>query len=450
MRIELSVPLSTSEIIEATGAKSRDVNEQIITHISTDSREVMPDDLFVAIKGNNFDGEDYVDTALNRGATPLSTRAKDGVIVVSDTRAALLSLASYYIKKLPYIIYKIAITGSVGKTTTKEFLKVLLSEKYKTHASAGNLNNEIGMPLSVLSAPKDSEVIICEMGMNHTGEISKMAKALEPDIALITNVGTAHIGNLGSRENIARAKLEVLDGMKKGVLIVPSGEPLLRASSPKYTLSIDDKSADFHLSNEDGDIVFYKNKTRVFARKFAFSDEHLLYCLCAAISISALCNLDDEHLNRGISLISHENIRQKIISRQNIDFFVDCYNASEESVLAALKSLFALSGYDKKSAVLGDILELGEHSRNIHYRIGERICDYNLRRLYLFGKESASIRDGAIKGGFPLENIFYNSDATRPDITASQIKENSASGEIILLKGSRGMRLERILDLFDE
>ncbi|MBE6532992.1 MAG: UDP-N-acetylmuramoyl-tripeptide--D-alanyl-D-alanine ligase [Ruminococcaceae bacterium] len=450
MRIELSVPMSAEEISAAVGGSICGAHGKVITHVVTDSAEAKMGDLFIAIKGKQFDGEEYADEAIHKGALSLSGRRKSYGIAVTDTSTALLNIASYYLKKLPYIKYKIAITGSVGKTTTKEFLKVLLNEKYVTHASKGNLNNEIGMPLTVLSTPKNAEAVICEMGMNHSGEISRMSKALCPDIAIITNVGTAHIGNLGSKENIAKAKLEVVDGSKDALLIIPKSEPLLSGAKGALTFALNDDTADFHLLEQhDKKIAFYKNKALIFSGRFAFSDAHLLDCLSASLSAAVMCGLTSAELNRGVFKISGENIRQKIINKKSVDFYNDCYNASEESVYSSCKSLLAIPHYTVKSAVLGDVLELGEHSEAIHRRIGKSLCGYNLSRLYLFGNQSAFIRDGAIEGGFPPECIFYNSDATRPDITAAQIKESSARGEIILLKASRAMRLERILDFFD-
>ena len=194
MRIKLGIPLTLREIREAIGTPLQIAPDATIKYISTDTRDLCEGDLFIALKGDRYDGEDFTDLAKSKGAYVMS-RTSGFDISAPDTRDALIFLCSYYINNIRKKKYKIAISGSVGKTTTKELCKILLGTKYKVHATEGNLNNEIGMPLTVLSAPEDTEVIICEMGMNHKGEISKMSKAFQPDLAVITIIGHAHIGN---------------------------------------------------------------------------------------------------------------------------------------------------------------------------------------------------------------------------------------------------------------
>lgn len=451
MRIKLSIPMTVVEIANNTEGAILGDNKHIVTHIVTDSREVKEGDLFIALKGKRFNGESYAHEAISRGAVTMSSSRENNGILVSDTRDALLQLAAYYTTKLPYIKYKVAITGSVGKTTTKEFLRVLLNERYVTHASDGNLNNEIGMPLSILSAPINTEILVCELGMNHEGEISRLSKSLAPNVAVITNVGTSHIGNLGSRENIAKAKLEVLEGMRNGKLLVPKNEPLLNEANTALTFSVGDCNADFSvLSTNDGSVSLYQKGAKILMQNFVFSEEHLLSCLAAAFSAAMLCGVTKEDLDRGVLHISKENARQKIISKGNLFFYHDCYNASLESVSAAFKSIANLTSYPARSAVLGDILELGEHSKKIHRQIGKELVSFEFHKIYLFGNLVESVRDGAVEYGFPEERIFLNTDLNRPDITASQIKVNFQTGEIILLKASRSIRLERILDFFDD
>lgn len=450
MRIELGIPMTIEEIAKAIDGVINGDNKRMVTHIATDSREVRKGDLFIALKGERFDGECYVPKAILHGGVIMSSRFKYNGIFVCDTKKALLSLASYYISKLTNIKYKVAITGSVGKTTTKEFVKSILRERYVTSASEGNYNNEIGMPLSILKAAKSTEALVCELGMNHEGEISRMSKALSPNVAIITNIGTSHIGNLGSRKNIAKAKLEVLDGMTGGLLLVPINEPLLSNICSALTFGTESCGADFSIKKAGSSRVeIYKKGRLLLGQKFAFTDEHLLYCLSAAVSAAILCGVGEEHLNRGILNISDKNLRQNIIRKENVFFYNDCYNASKESIFAACKSVVGLSSYSVKSALLGDVLELGEHSQEIHHSIGRRLSEFGFDKIYFFGELSAFMRDGAIESGFPPEKIFLNSDITRPDITAEQIKANSIKGEIILLKASRAIKLERILDFFN-
>ena len=275
MRIDLGTPMTLEEIAYATGGNHK--QNAIIKSITTDSREVEEGDLFIAIKGDKFDGADYVSEVKKRGGFVLASVPLYSDILHPNGADALLSLATYYIKTLPYLLYKIGITGSVGKTTTKEFLKIMLSDRYITHASKGNFNNQIGMPMSILSAEKNTQVLLMEMGMNHPGEISNLSRCLRPDIGIITNIGTAHIGNLGCRENIAKAKLEITDGMNDGILFTPADEPLLRCEKKCVKFSLTNKNADYFIESSKENTVFIFKSGRLYANaKFNILGEHNL------------------------------------------------------------------------------------------------------------------------------------------------------------------------------
>ena len=337
MRIRLGIPLSIGKIAEATDGTLSANKDLLITHICTDTRELMRGDLFIALKGERYNGADFAAEAKRKDALILSSVGSTSDVFHPDTRLALLNLASFYARNLPYLLYRIGITGSVGKTTTKEFLKLLLSERYITHASAGNFNNEIGLPLSILSAKEDTEILLMELGMNGRGEISRLSKCLEPDIAVITNIGTAHIGRLGSREEIARAKLEILDGMKNGKIIVPKEENLLSKIKEKETFSITDTDADYYIkSGETASVEIYKRGEIFCSADFALPEEHHRKCLAAAAAAAISAGISPNQLSRGISLISRDNIRQTMFLAENYCFYADCYNASRESMLAAI------------------------------------------------------------------------------------------------------------------
>jgi UDP-N-acetylmuramoyl-tripeptide--D-alanyl-D-alanine ligase len=224
MRVKLGIPLSLRQIADACGGHRLCEENTVISHVSTDTREIYARDLFIALPGKSYNGSDFIDIARQRGAVVLSSEKEKSHIYHQDTRQALLNFASNYIGYLPYLLYKIGITGSVGKTTTKEFLKIILSQKYLTHTSEGNFNNEIGMPMSILSSHADTEIMVMELGMSALGEIGRLSKCLSPNIGIITNIGSAHIGLLGSRENIARAKSELTEGMRNGKITVPKDE----------------------------------------------------------------------------------------------------------------------------------------------------------------------------------------------------------------------------------
>lgn len=448
MRIKLGVPMSLNEITFGCGGRLIGHKNPLISYLTTDSREVAEGDLFVAIKGVRYDGESYVNEVKNKGGYVISS-SEGCDVLCSDTITALLSLAEYYVKKLPYVLYKIGITGSVGKTTTKEFLKILLSKKHVTHASKDNFNNEIGLPISILSAPPNSEILLMEMGMNHSGEISRLSKCLRPNIALITNIGTAHIGNLGNRENIAKSKLEITDWMENGYIFVPKSEPLLHGLNNSICFSMTDKNADYYLESlEEKEVRIYKSGEPICQSFFALNGDHNKSCLLAATSISDFIGISDKQLGDGISFISRINTRQTLIKREGYCFYTDFYNASLESTLACINTAENEYKQQKKSLLLGDILELGEMTKKIHIAIGEAISSDTFSHLFLFGGNAQHIAIGAMKNLFPIERIHINVNLSDPYKTAQQIRLNCIRNEIIFMKASRGVMLERVLGCF--
>ena len=442
--------MTIAEIAIASNGRYQCNYPSLITHISTDSRECENKDLFIALKGESFDGSDYALDAKRKGAYVLSNVKSVSDIYHPDTRVALLNLASNYIKTLPYILYRIGITGSVGKTTTKEFAKILLSKAFVTHASEGNFNNNIGMPLSILQAKEDTQILLMEMGMNSQGEISRLAKCLCPNIALITNIGSAHIGKLGSREKIAKAKLEILDGIDDGILLCPLEEKLLSHVKNKECFSLSDDNAEYYLRQVyDRQIEVYKNRLKYCDSFFALTELHHRFCLSAACAIAMKVGLEPSQLSYGISRISRHNTRQRVFYNEKCYFHCDCYNASRESVLSALLEFEKADFEGEKNLILGDILELGDMNEAIHFEIGKAISKDKINNLFLFGNSAEIVKLGAVTNGFPADRIFTNTDLNSPHVTAEQITEHMSLGDHFLLKASRGIRLERILDYFD-
>ena len=448
MRIRLEIPLTLKDIAFGMKGDIQCQDNPTIEYVSTDSREIKPGDLFIPLMGDHFNGENYVSDILSKGCFAVSEKNAKAHIRVENTRAALLNFASFYNKTLPYILYRVGITGSVGKTTTKEFLKILLSAYYKTHANEGNLNNEIGLPLSLLSAPLDTEALILEMGMNHRGEIGRLSKCLCPNAAIITNIGSSHIGNLGSKENIAKAKIEILEGMTGGKIYVPMEEKLLQNIENKATISLDNKYADFYLASKNDEIIIYKNGYEYITERFAFKEKHLQKCLLFACALATDIGVQPAILSQAISSISKHNIRQTMFSAQNYLFYADFYNASPESILASFDSIKNIEIKGKKHLLLGDVLELGEMSEEIHYKIGKSIPKDLFAEIFLFGDFAEQTMSGAISAGFLKSKIHTNPLLHRPDITAMQIKTYCSKGDLILMKASRGIKLERVLSYF--
>ena len=442
MRIRLGIPMKLSDIAGCIDGKLYSQDKQI-THITTDTRDICSGDLFWAI-GN---GCNFLVDAHNNGAYTLASSGKANIITTHE-EAALLKLAESYVKKLPYILYSIGITGSVGKTTTKEFLKIILSERYKVHANAGNYNSQIGLPLSILSAPMETQILIMEMGMNHKGEIKRLAKCLNPDIGIITNIGTAHIGMLGSRDAIAEAKLEILEGSKECQLFIPYDEPLLKKGLGEMTVSISNLNSDYTIMRHEEWISLFSHSENICTASFSLLEDHYLNDLSFALSIGAYLGLTTGELEAGVPRISSNNTRQSVILKGNYQFVADYYNASYESVIALIHTAEHEKNHPKKSLVIGDVLELGEHTEQIHINVGEAIGGSGFSSVFLFGRHMKHVERGIKNVKSQSAKTYINLDLNRPDITANQIKENCSTEELIYMKASRGVMLERILEYF--
>ena len=438
MKVRLDIPLTVSEILEATGGEYHG-KDGVIRFISTDSREVDADTLFIAFGK----GEDFVPDALCCGYV-LSSK-NDDAILVKDTQKAFLEVATYYKKRLTKLKKTVMITGSVGKTTVKDFTAKILEAKYKVHKSNDNFNNHIGLPLSILSADKDTEILVLEAGMNHVGEIENLSLTARPNIAIITCIGTAHIGNLGSRENIAKAKLEILKGLSDdGVLIVPEDEPLLRGYKNELLFGYGADAEYKIISSNAKETVF---NLRVFDKtvkdiRVPFVGEHLVKDVCIAALVGAYLGLDAREIKDGISKISGVNSRQNIINLKNFTVCDDSYNASFESYIADFEVLKSYDG--ETAAVIGDMLELGDKAEVLHFNIGVLAAKYGINRLYPFGHFASVVAKGALSAGFKCDAVFANTDPLCHKETARAIIENTVPGSLVLIKGSRALQTEKI------
>lgn len=449
MRIKLAIPLYLNEISAAINATNLYHTNIPIEYISTDSREITSSDLFIPLKGKRFNGEDYIEDCLKKGAVCITEKRRDNCLYVKNAENALLALANYYKIKLKKLKKTVAITGSVGKTTTKEMLKIICSQSFKTFATLENMNNTIGVPLSILSAPKDTEILILELGMNHLGEISKLSKCASPDIGVITNIGSAHIGNLGSRENIAAAKLEILDGMKKPRLVIPYDEHLLSEQKNALTFSTKSERADVYIYNNEGNI-FLKTESVEADVNFAPRGDAALNCLCAAVAAAAEIGIPLHLIKSAISLISSDILRQRMILVDDLTILADYYNASFESIVSSIDLLNSYTEYKYRSILLGSVYELGDKSEEIHRNIGAYAAKARPHRLFIIGEYVNAILEGALSCGMKEENIFVNNSLSAPKTTAMQIAKNCTDGELILFKASHRADLGRIVECLKE
>ncbi len=450
--------ITLSAIARAVGGKLPEGldPEQRITEISTDTRSLSKGCVFLALRGETFDGHDFVMKAIENGAIcAITDIAIEGCpcICVKETGQALLNVAEYY--RSLFSIPLIGITGSVGKTTTKELVACVLGEKYTTLKTAQNLNNEIGMPKTLLQLEEEHGAAVIEMGMSHFGEISRMAVSCHPTIGVITNIGFSHVENLGSQEGILRAKRELLDGMAEHAPLVVSADDAYLCSlkeqestlgRPVYTYSAEGNLADVsatHIKEENAVTTFTicQGEQNYLAVLPAVGIHNVKNAL-AAFLVGQLAGLEVQEILCGLARYVPAGMRQKILEKEGRTVIVDCYNASPDSMRAALSVLKNYPCEGKRIAVLGDMLELGEMSMSLHEMVGEYVAQANLDFLFCYGKASMEIarRASELVGG--LRTYYTESKKSLEEMLAVTCE----AGDCILFKGSRGMHLETVID----
>ncbi len=431
-----------------------------INSISIDTRTINKNDCFIGVKGEKFDGNLFYKDAFDKGASIcildnynitdedikyLKDNNKS-IILVKDSVIALGELAKYVRNNFKYPV--IAVTGSSGKTSTKDIIYSVLKQKYSAHKTLGNKNNFTGLPLSLLSINKDTNMLILEMGMNHLGEISYLTNIVKPDIAVITNVGTAHIGNLGSRENILKAKLEILEGLKQnGIVIINNDNDLLHEwyleNKNKYniiTIGIDNDS-DYQAKNIkecENSSSFICNNKKYFIN---VGGKHFIYNSLVSIAIGNVFKVPIEKIKKGLIEFELSDNRMNAIKRDNITIIDDSYNANYDSMQYAIKYLGSLN--NRKIAVLGDMKELGDYSIKLHKEIGELIHNQKIDILITVGNDSKYINEKAIELGLNKNNSYHfdnNKDAI------NLINKMKNRNDNILVKASNSMNFKEIVN----
>ena len=433
-------------------------NENLeLTNFSKDTRTINQNDIYVAIRGEVFDGNKFYQEALDKGAIACildnfdeSSLDKEKyqdktIILVEDTVKCLQQLAGY--KRSLYDIPVIAITGSVGKTSTKDMVASVLSKKYKVLKTEGNNNSQIGLPLTILKL-EDHNCLVVEMGMNHLKEISLLTNVAKPTMAIITNVTTAHIGLLGSRENILKAKLEILEGLTKDkIIIINNDNDMLHTANisneyHKVTVGIDNES-DFMAKNISKDtksifdIIHNGNKTKI---EVPIPTTPFIYNSLIAYAIGILNNVSENDIKDAIKNTELSNNRlARHTNKNGITIIDDTYNASYDSMKMALEIL----GKEKnrKVAILGDMLELGNYSKQIHENIGKEVVNNNVDILITVGIESNYIEKSAIENGFNKENTYHFNNAEE---CYNNLNEILKSNDTVLLKASHSIGLTSI------
>lgn len=444
------------------------LGEVAVRYICTDSREADAETAFVALRGERVDGHDYISAALSNGCrcvicehrTEELERSEATAIVVSDTELALSRLANNY---RSYLHCKtVAVTGSVGKTTTKDLIASVLSLKSKTAMTPGNHNSTVGMPLSMLSLPTDCDWSVLEMGMSSFGEIERLSITAEPDVAVITNIGSSHLEMLGSRQNICRAKLEILSGLKNGgTLILSYDEPLLKnvrgKSYQTVYVSLFSEKADIFAKNirvESDCTLFDATCMGKEYRDLCIRilGKHNVYAALYALAVATLADIDEDSLRAGLMNYSPNGMRQHIYPMGKITVIEDCYNASPESMIAAVDVLEAYSrrANRRSVAVLGDMLELGAESPTLHRLVGSYLAEKGIQRLFTFGERANQIAVGARQKGMSKQCICQNPDLDAVEEMGNSLLSELCEGDVVLFKASRGIGAERIISYLKE
>ena len=463
--------LTTEEIARACGGTATSSVE--VTSVVIDNREVTPGALFVAIRGERLDGHQFVNAAIAAGAAAVMVHedvvADVPVIKVEDTEKALLTLARYY--RETFDIPLVALTGSVGKTTTKEMIWCVLNAKYNAHKTQGNLNNSIGVPKVLLKMEEEHTAAVIEMGMNHKGEISVLTRTALPNMAVITNIGVSHIENLGSREGILAAKLEILEGLKEGSALILNNDNdmLSKLSESDFNHKYRIRTFGIH-SDADvmaTDIVYSDASTRFAAvikpskldgldgadgcesQECSFvvvlptTGEHNVYDALAAISVGAELGIEPQKMADALAGYVPAGMREKIEVVKGITLVEDCYNASPDSVRALSNTLrIKGEGGHRKIAVIADMLELGAYSEEGHRNCGKYLADAGVDLLLTYGQLAKFVADEAKKNGV-LRVFEFDSKEELAKHLIPLLKE----GDVVAFKGSRGMMLEEVIDL---
>ncbi len=457
--------LKIEEIEKATGGELISgalYRETVIAGISTDSRKITPGCLFIPIQGERFDGHDYINQAFETGAAAVLTHrpkvdsgTEQVIIKVEDTSKAIRDIAAYYRQKfnIPFV----GITGSVGKTSTKDMVADVLQQKYNVLKTEGNFNNEIGVPLTIFNLNEGHQAAVLEMGMSGVGEISRLTDIIRPDVAIITNIGLSHIEKLGSKQNILRAKLEILEGLRSGGLLVLNGDDsmlrglkgLLKNRTVFYGMDegVDYRAVNINSRGELGTSFDITIDNREYTVQLQVPGAHNVHNALAAIAAGYELGVPMESIINGISLFTPGKMRMDILSAEGFRIINDSYNASPQSMEAAIKVLNGMNGGGRRIAVLGDMLELGDWTEETHRGVGKFAAGEGVDLIITVGINARFISKGATDAGYPSERT---ANFNTVEEAVQYLEKVLLRNDVILIKGSRGMKMEIIADKLKE
>ena len=447
-------PMTIQEVIAAVKGVWWNPRENVapITAVCTDSRKITPGCLFLPLVGEKFDGHAFIDMALNDGAAgclcaklPQEIRPDKFYIKVEDTRLALRDLASAYRERfqIPFV----QVTGSVGKTTTKEMIASVLGRKYRVLKTPENFNNDIGTPLTIFGLGPEHEAAVIETGMNHFGEIEYLGALVRPDVAVISNIGAAHIEFLGSREGILQAKCEIFKHLKEGGRAILNGDDALldTVNIPFETVRCgwaehcQTRVTEIEDHGVDGITCVVETAKETYALSVPAPGEHMAYAAAIAVAVGEAMGLDRNEIVSGVAAYEPSGSRMRVLrlSEERI-ILDDCYNASPQSVTAALEVL-AKTSCDRKIAVLGDMGELGDLTAQAHYNIGALAAMLGLDFIVAIGEKAIRIADGAALSGGEVLHFATKEEAI------GTLKEQFGPGSAILVKASHAMHFGELV-----
>lgn len=424
-----------------------------------DSRKAGENFIFVATKGERVDGHRFIPDVFAKGALGVVCEKEPEslpgpCIVVEDSFEALKQIGEFYRQQLPVKV--VGITGSVGKTSTKEFVAAVLAMKYKVHKTLGNYNNEVGVPLTVLSMPEDTEVAVLEMGINHFGEMHNLSRIARPDICIMTNIGQCHLEFLGSREGILKAKSEMFDFMKEDGSVCINGDDDMLASIKEVkgkkpvTFGLSEQcrvyATDIKGKGLFGSEAVIHGNGESFAVQIPLPGEHMVYNALAAAAAGQLLGLTPEEIRDGIAAVESVSGRSHIVKLPDKVLIDDCYNANPVSMEAAIDLLLQADG--RRVAVMGDMFELGEQEKEMHARVGKYAADKGVECIICAGKLARYIYEGAREAAGerkdgPAAEIFYFEDR---ESLLEGINQILKPGDTILIKASHGMGFEKVVE----
>ena len=448
--------LTVEEIILATDGELVCGNkDSVIKDITTNSREAKNGSLFVPLVGEKFDAHKFVASAFETGASAVVVHSdvdlpdSGAVIKVKDTLWALGAIASFYKQK--YRIPTVSITGSVGKTTTKDIIYAALSSKYNTVKTMQNYNNEIGVPWTIFSQEKEHQMAVIEMGMNHFGELSRLTSMVKPDAAVITNIGMSHIESLGSQEGILKAKLEItenfdenstliINGDDKFLATVPAMNPVYKVMTYGMAESNDVYAKDVINKGLDGVEFIACVDGREYKGYVTQPGIHNVYNALAAVCCAIVFGADIDAALKGVAECEYTSGRLEILHHNGIEIIRDCYNSSPDSVRAAL-AIMPHSTQTRRVAILGDILEMGDFAKDAHYELGDALAKNGIDALVTAGTNARYIAKRATELGIECIHSFDTTEEA-----AEFAKTFVKDGDCVLIKASHGMHFEKIVD----